>query len=218
MKDNTRKTLKYYWQSMRNYKLSLVVILVSIIGATVIDSIIPIYFKNFFNLLSENKDKSLMISGLVKLIMFIGIFSLMRWLLWRLAVFILNFFESINMSDLSKICFNHLHKHSYTYFSNNFTGSVVKKSKSFVNAFEVLADQLFFELIPAAVTITVITIVLARVNIYLGLGMLLWNIIFMVINWIFTKYKIKFDIQRSEAETTTSSFLADTVTNNTNIK
>ena len=203
---------------MRNYKLSLVVILISIIGATVIDSIIPIYFKNFFNLLSENKDKSLMISGLIRLIMFIGIFSLMRWLLWRIAVFVLNFFESINMADLSKTCFDHLHKHSYTYFSNNFTGSVVKKSKSFVNAFEVLADQLFFELIPAAVTITVITIVLARVNIFLGLGMLLWNIIFMVINWIFTKYKMKYDIQRSEAETTTSSFLADTVTNNTNIK
>lgn len=218
MKDNTRKTLKYYWQSMRNYKLSLVVILVSIVGATAIDSIIPIYFKSFFNLLSENKDKSLILSGLIKLIMFIGIFSLVRWLLWRIAVFVLNFFESINMSDLSKTCFNHLHKHSYTYFSNNFTGSVVKKSKSFVNAFEVLADQLFFELIPAAVTITVITVVLARVNIFLGLGMLLWNIIFMIINWIFTKYKIKFDIQRSEAETTTSSFLADTVTNNTNIK
>jgi len=218
MKDNTRKTLKYYWQSMRNYKLSLAVLLVSIIGATTIDSIIPIYFKNFFNLLSENRDKSLVVDGLIKLLMFIGIFSLTRWVLWRIAVFVLNFFESINMSDLSKVCFNYLHKHSYTYFSNNFTGSVVKKSKSFVNAFEVLTDQLFYELIPAAVTITVITVVLGRVNIFLGLGMLLWNIIFMIINWIFTKYKIKYDIQRSEAETSTSSFLADTVTNNTNIK
>lgn len=218
MKDNTRKTLKIYWQSMRNYKLSLVVLLVSIIGATAIDSIIPIYFKNFFNLLSENKDKSLVVDGLIKLLIFIGVFSLTRWIFWRIAVFVLNFFESINMSDLSKVCFNHLHKHSYTYFSNNFTGSVVKKSKSFVNAFEVLTDQLFYELIPAAVTITVITVVLGRVNIFLGLGMLLWNIIFMIINWIFTKYKIKYDIQRSEAETSTSSFLADTVTNNTNIK
>lgn len=203
---------------MRNYKLSLIIVLITIIGATAIDSIIPIYFKNFFNLLSENKNKELVVGGLLNLLIFIGIFSLIRWLLWRIAVFVLNFFESINMSDLSKTCFNHLHKHSYTYFSNNFTGSVVKKSKSFVNAFEVLADQLFFELIPAAVTITVITIVLARVNIFLGLGMLLWNIIFMIINWVFTKYKIKYDIQRSEAETTTSSFLADTVTNNTNIK
>ena len=135
-----------------------------------------------------------------------------------MAVFVINYFQSINMADLSKVCFNHLQKHSYAYFSNNFTGSIVKKTKSFVNAFEVLLDQLFFELIPAGVTIAVITIVLGRVNIFLGLGMLLWNIIFMIINWIFTKYKMKYDIQRSEAETSTSSFLADTVTNNTNIK
>jgi ATP-binding cassette, subfamily B, bacterial len=218
MKDNTRKTLKHYWQSMRNYKLSLAVVLVSIVGATIVDSIIPIYFKNFFNLLSENKDKILVVGELIRLLMFIGVFSFIRWLLWRIAVFLINFFESINMSDLSKICFGYLQKHSYAYFSNNFTGSIVKKSKSFVSAFEVLADQLFYELIPAAVTIIVITIVLGRVNIFLGLGMLLWNIIFMIINWIFTKYKIKYDIQRSEAETSTSSFLADTVTNNTNIK
>jgi len=203
---------------MRNYKLALTVLLVTIIGATAIDSIIPIYFKNFFNLLSENEDKILVVDGLIRLLTFIGIFSLTRWVFWRIAVFVLNFFESINMSDLSKRCFDYLHKHSYAYFSNNFTGSVVKKSKSFVNAFEVLVDQLFYELIPAMVTITVITVVLGRVNIFLGLGMLLWNIIFMIINWIFTKYKIKYDIQRSEAETSTSSFLADTVTNNTNIK
>jgi len=198
--------------------LALTVLLVTIIGATAIDSIIPIYFKNFFNLLSENEDKILVVDGLIRLLTFIGIFSLTRWVFWRIAVFVLNFFESINMSDLSKRCFDYLHKHSYAYFSNNFTGSVVKKSKSFVNAFEVLVDQLFYELIPAMVTITVITVVLGRVNIFLGLGMLLWNIIFMIINWIFTKYKIKYDIQRSEAETSTSSFLADTVTNNTNIK
>jgi len=203
---------------MRNYKLSLVIVLLSITGATAIDSIIPIFFKNFFNLLSENKDKSLVVGGLIRFLIYIGFFSFIRWLCWRMAVFVINYFQSINMADLSKVCFNHLQKHSYAYFSNNFTGSIVKKTKSFVNAFEVLLDQLFFELIPAGVTIAVITIVLGRVNIFLGLGMLLWNIIFMIINWIFTKYKMKYDIQRSEAETSTSSFLADTVTNNTNIK
>ncbi len=218
MKDNTRKTLKYYWESMRKHSLSLFLLLVSIIGATILDSLIPIYFKDFFNILSENKDKEVLVGGLIRLLTIIGTFKLSRWFCWRIASFGLNFFESINMADLSKRCFDYLHKHSYTYFSNNFTGSVVKKTKSFVSAFEILADQLFYELIPSAVTIIVITIVLGQVNIFLGLGMLLWMVIFLLINWVFTKYKIKYDIQRSEAETATSSFLADTVTNNTNIK
>ena len=59
---------------------------------------------------------------------------------------------------------------------------------------------------------------MGKINIYLGLGILVWIILFLLINWVFTKYKLKFDIKRSEAETATSSFLADTVTNNANIK
>jgi ATP-binding cassette subfamily B protein len=122
------------------------------------------------------------------------------------------------MADLSKMCFSYLHKHSFTYFSNTFTGSVVKKVKSFTNAFEVLADQVFFESLPTLVTISIIIIVLTSVNIFLGLGMLVWVILFMIINWVFTLKKLKYDIQRSKAETATSSYLADTVSNNINIK
>ena len=218
MKDNTKKTLKYFWQAMKTYKLWGVLLVVSIISGAILDSIIPVYFKNFFNILTGGQDKNLIIKGLLSVLLVIGIFKLIRWAVWRVAFFILNFYESRIMADLSKKCFDYIHQHSFAYFSNNFTGSIVKKVKSFVSAFEVLADQFFYELLPACATILVITLVLGRVNIFLGLGMLLWIILFLSINWIFTKYKLKYDIQRSEAETATSSYLADTVTNNTNIK
>ena len=47
MKDNTRKTLKYYWQIGRNHKITMGVAVSVIIIANVVDSIIPIYFKEF---------------------------------------------------------------------------------------------------------------------------------------------------------------------------
>ena len=218
MKDNTRKTLKYYWQIGRNHKIILMVAVSVIAIANIVDSIIPIYFKEFFNIFSTGDDRQILAKGLLSTLGIIGLLNLTRWLFWRVGDFTINFWESISMRDLSKRCFDYLHQHSYAYFSNNFTGSTVKRIKSFVSSFEVLVDQLFFELLPSTVTITVITIVLGRVNLFLGLGMLAWIFVFLLINWIFTKYKIKFDIQRSKAETDTSSFLADTVTNNTNIK
>ncbi len=218
MKDNTKKTLKYYWQIGRNHKITLGVAVSAIIIANIVDSIIPIYFKQFFNDLSSDQSKESLAKGLFATLGIIGLLSLTRWIFWRLGDFVINFWESVSMRDLSKKCFDYLHQHSYAYFSNNFTGSTVKRIKSFVSSFEVLVDQLFFELLPSTVTIAVITIVLGRVNLFLGLGMLVWTFVFLLINWIFTKYKIKFDIQRSKAETDTSSFLADTVTNNTNIK
>ncbi len=218
MKDNTKKTLKYFWEVMRNYKLSGLLLVLSIIIAKVIDSFLPLYFKTFFNILTGDQDKDLIIKGLLSILLTVAILKLLRWFFWRVSAFSLNYFESRIMADLSKKCFVYLHRHSFAYFSNNFTGSLVKKTKSFVSAFEVLADQLFWELIPAFVSISIITLVLARVNIFLGLIMLIWTILFLLINWIFTKHKLKYDLQRSESETRTSSFLADTITNNTNIK
>ncbi len=218
MKDNTRKTLKFYWQEVRNHKISLWLTLMAMVVANVIDSITPIYFKWFFNELSLGGDKNILAKNLIYILIIITGLSVLRWIFWRVAAFASNFMQSVTMSDLGSRCFDYLQKHSYAYFSNNFTGSLVKRVKSFVNSFEVLADQFTYEVLPAVVKITVITIVLTKVNIFLGLGMLLWTVVFMIINWIFTKYKIQFDIKRSAVETAGSSFLADTVTNNTNIK
>jgi len=218
MKDNTQKTLQFYWQSVHNYKFIFWLTIILICSSNIIDAIIPVYFKRFFNELSSAQGQEIIIRNLFNILGIIALFNLASWVLWRVAVFVMNFFDSITMNDLSQRCFDYLHQHSYAYFSNSFTGSIVKKAKSFVSSFEVLADQWFFELIPAIVKITVITVVLAKVNIFLGLGMMLWTLMFLVINWLFTKYKVKYDIERSKAETSTSSFLADTVTNNTNIK
>ncbi len=218
MKDNTRKTLKFYWQEVVNHKISLWLAVFAMVAANVVDSIVPIYFKQFFNELSSNQKDDVLVKGLFTVLIIIVILSLARWVFWRIASFASNFMQSISMSGLGNKCFDYLQRHSYAYFSNNFTGSLVKRVKSFVSSFEVLSDLFTYEILPVIVKITVITVVLVRVNIFLGLGMLLWTIIFMVINWAFTKYKIKYDIKRSAAETATSSFLADTVTNNTNIK
>ncbi|MEI8067734.1 MAG: ABC transporter ATP-binding protein [Candidatus Shapirobacteria bacterium] len=218
MKDNTKKTLKYYWQNMCNYKVAGLVVSISIIGATSMNSIIPLYFKNFFNLLTGNQSRNIIISGLITILITIGILELVKWFFWRIAAFINNFYQSKIMADLSNQCFTYLHKHSFAYFSNNFTGSMVKRSKSFVTGFEVLYDQFFYELLPTFVTVSMITVILARLNLFLGLSMLFGVICFLTINWVFTKYKLKYDIQRSEAETSTTGFLADTITNNTNVK
>ena len=147
-----------------------------------------------------------------------GVFKLVRWLLWRVASFSMNFFESRTMVDLSRQGFDYLQKHSFSYFSNNFPGSIVKKHKSFINTFEFLTDQLFFEIVPGVVSVTVMIFVLGQINVFLGWGMLGWMVLFLLINWLFVKYKLKYDLQRSEAETATSGLLADTVSNNFNIK
>lgn len=218
MKDNTKNTLKYYWGAMTNHKVTGWVLTLGVFFGAILDSIVPILSKNFFNVLYDGGVKDLVLMRLMQILVFIAIIKFVRWLLWRIASFTINFFESRSMVDLSRQCFDYLQKHSFSYFSNNFPGSIVKKHKSFINTFEFLIDQLFFEIIPGVVSVIVMIFVLAKVNIFLGWGMFGWMVVFLLINWWFTKYKLKFDIQRSEAETATSGLLSDTISNNINIK
>jgi ATP-binding cassette, subfamily B, bacterial len=183
-----------------------------------LDTIVPILSKNFFNILFDGGVREEIVKSLMGVLILMAVIKFLRWLLWRVASFSINFFESRTIVDLSRQGFDYLQKHSFSYFSNNFPGSTVKKHKSFINTFEFLADQVFFEIIPGIVMVMVMIFVLGRVNIWLGLGMLVWMAIFLLINWWFTKYKLKYDIQRSEAETATSGLLSDTVSNNFNIK
>ncbi len=218
MKDNTKNTLKYYWGAMANHKVTGWVLTLGVIFGAILDSVVPILSKNFFNVLYDGGVKDVVLMRLMQILVFIAIIKFVRWLLWRIASFTINFFESRSMVDLSRQCFDYLQKHSFSYFSNNFPGSIVKKHKSFINTFEFLIDQLFFEIIPGVVSVIVMIFVLAKVNIFLGWGMFGWMVVFLLINWWFTKYKLKFDIQRSEAETATSGLLSDTISNNINIK
>jgi len=61
-------------------------------------------------------------------------------------------------------------------------------------------------------------IILFRVNVWIGYAMMVWTIIFVIFNWIFTKYKLKYDLARNEKETESSGLLADTISNHNTVR
>ena len=203
MKDNTKKTFKFFWQSAKNYKILGFFMIGSITGAAVLNVIVPLYFKDFFNALASGQPKDVIAKSLINILIIITCLEFVQWIFWRIATFVDSYFTAKVSFALSNQCFAYLHRHSFAYFNNNFVGSLVKRVKWFVKAFEAIVDQTAWNLLPLAVNIVII---------------FAWTLVFLAINWMFTKYKLKYDIARSEAETVTTGLLADTVTNNANVK
>ncbi|MDD2807530.1 MAG: ABC transporter ATP-binding protein [Patescibacteria group bacterium] len=218
MKRNTKKTLAIYWQAASQYKFAVAICVTSVIMASILNVIIPLYFKQFFDLLSSGQAKPTVAAGLVSILMIIGVIEFFQWLGWRVATFHASYFQSNVMTGLADYNFKYLHQHSFSFFNNSFVGSLVKKVKWFSKAFESISDRILWNILPLIVNIIVITFVLFRRNTWLGLGILAWVVFFLLVNWAFTRYKLRFDIARSEAETETTSYLADTITNNTTVK
>lgn len=214
----TKQTFKVFWRHLLKYKWTSLIIVISIIIASLGHVIAPLFYKDFFNILTsadESLDKAPMLKGVLMKVLLIYSIS---WVFWRVATFLTSYFQTNAMADLSNSSFAYLHKHSSSFFNNNFVGSLVKKVNRFSRAFEVVTDLIFWDLLPIIVNISLIIIILGKRNIFLGLGILVWTIVYMLINYYFSLYKLKYDVQRAELNSKVTGVLADTITNHLNLK
>ena len=218
MKNNTKQTLKIYWSHIIKYKLSGLIILFSIVVGSSISIIIPLYFKKFFDILGSEQAREIIADKLVDTLILILLIHFINWIFWRIADIFLPHFYAQLVVNIQNTCFEYLHKHSFSYFNNNFVGALVKRVGYFTNSFRDILDRVLWEFIPLIVKMSIIITVLFWNNFILGLIVVVWLFIFVVINWSMALYKMKIDIKRSEAQTKSTGFLSDTITNNSNVK
>lgn len=218
MKENTKKTLGYYLKSSLQHKPSAIVMLLSMLAVSILELIKPLYYKQFFDLLVSEGDRQSIFDSIVRVMITIAIIQAGAWVFRRVNHFFANYFEAKVIAELNDMCFANLHKHSFTFFNNNFVGSLTKKVKWFVGGYEAIIDRIIWNIIPMIIGIIFVVIVMFNLNVWLGVGILVWLILFITINWIFTKFKLKYDVLKSEKETASTAILADTITNNSNVK
>ncbi len=215
-KNHTKQTLQFYWQEARERLLAFILIVACVVSAATLGIVVPLYYKRFFDILALADTSRA--DALVGVLLIIGALELARWALWRISTFISAPFEAAGLGNLANKCFAYLHKHSFSYFNNNFVGSLVKRVNWFTRAYEGTMDKLFWNILPVGVNISAIIIVLIFKQPVLALAIVVWTVLFLAVNWIFTSYKIKFDLERNEAESKATAVLADTITNNSNVK
>jgi len=219
MKTNTKTTLRIYWQHSRRYPWLVFSALLFTALASAASSIYPIYLKDFINLLaSQTASKTEIIVALKHTLFILLLISLTNWLFWRAMQVTGAVLETKVIKDLSNSCYRYLNKHSLTFFVNNFAGSLVKKVKWFTGAYEAITDQILWNLEPLIVQMAITLVILARLNIWLGLALFVWSVAFIAFNWAFTRYKYKYDVARNLVETESSGLLADTISNHNNVR
>lgn len=207
-----------YWEHTRGHRPLLGVIIFSLSAATVVGAITPLYFKKFFDLLAAGDTGRAGYDAIIGVLLMIGILEIIKWAFWRISAYTNSIFQSTVIAKISSSCFRYLHRHSFSYFNNNFVGSLVKRFNWFSRAFESVLDKIIWNIIPVTINVGMIIVILAKRNIWLAVAVGVWLVIFLTVNWFFTQYKLKFDIARSEEESKATGILADTITNHANVK
>ncbi len=211
-------TLRLYWAHLKRYSGLGTVMFLATIFASLISIIVPIYFKKFFDILGENNLDKTAGDALIKILIIITIWELASWAFWRISTFSASRFQAKVIADLSNTCFQYIHHHSFSFFSNNFVGSLVKKVNRFTRSFEGVADRIIYDILQLIVKVIAILAVLFVTNLELGIGLTIWIVVFLLVNWFFIRYKLRYDLERSKADSKLTGILADTITNHLNVK
>jgi ATP-binding cassette, subfamily B, bacterial len=216
MKSYNRDTLRIYWEHARKYKGQLFLIVLGMIGGSAADSYIPFLYRKLFNSLVENQAGLNEVYGIVWMIFGTGA---VMWFFFRIDTFILDRFQPRVMLDLVNTCFKYLHDHSFNFFNNNFGGSLVRRVGRFERGFEDIFDHLYWHFSSAALKL-VLAIVLLYYFVHpaLALVMLIWSLVYIAFSYGYAKFKLPYDLEAAAVDSTMTGRVADTITNNMNLK
>ena len=182
--------------------------------ATADDLYRPIWYKNLINSLNNQPTYP----GLLHILEIILGLNALSWLFWRLGtIWDIKAIADV-MKSLNETCFTYLHKHSYGFFSDSFVGTLVRRVNRYSRSLEELSDQWAWNIETAIISIVVITGVLFARSVWLGLAILVWTGFYLWFSFWYANFKFQFDAAASAADSTASGHLADTITNNLNMK
>lgn len=210
--------IRAFWRGMRKSKWWLFTIIFSIVSLGIVSTIIPLFYKRFFDVIAAGGDKTIIAQQLISIIIIIAGLNAIVWIFWRITTYASNIFQSSTIAALKRDAYDYVMQHSYGYFSNNFTGSIVQRINRYARAFERLADRISTNVLLLAVRMLVVIVVVMTINPVIAAILIVWAAIFLLFNILFSKWKLRYDIKVAETDSRTTGFLADTITNHNTIQ
>lgn len=187
--------------------------------AIFIDIIVPLYYKRMIDLAAAAPGPSAAVGDAMVAVLIIAMsLFFLRQLTRRLGSIANTYFQPRIMNDLVQTSFSYMLGHSYSFFVNNFSGSLVRRINRITRAFEDVADRVQDNIIPLVITLTGVTVVLFTRNIILGSIFLGWVILFTIVQFAIARWKMRFDIDVAAQDSVVTGVLSDSIGNNVTAK
>lgn len=216
---NIKLTLKYFWPHIKRYKKSNLLTFVSY-GIAVVGSGIatPLLYKRIIDVVSGAETPEAVSGILINTVLLLGAAVLLYNLFYRIADYAMVYAQSHALKDITDDAFRRVIRHSYEFFTNTFTGTLVAKIRRYMRAFEQIHDQVVFAAWMNGLRLLFGLVVLMYFSVTLGVILLAWVILYVGFTAFFVKKKYKKDLLEAEANSKTTGVLADIITNTLNVK
>lgn len=207
-----RQVLSVYWHEVKQNRFLGIAGFVCMAAGTILTMIPALYYKQFFDLMSS-AGASDQTATLLRIVAIVFLIHMIENVFVRLGALCDATLESRVMASLRERSFAVILSHSYTFFSNNFTGALVQKVNRLTRSFERFWDALFYGFFPLGIRIVGAIYFLAQENRLITLALVVWTVLFLLFNILFSMYKLKYDALRAARESRVTASLADAITN-----
>jgi ATP-binding cassette, subfamily B, bacterial len=208
---NNHKLSKFFWECIKPYWLYyLLMALAPILGGFYI-SLNSYVVKMLIDMMTVNVHLSFS-----NLIAPIGLFIFAQAyidIIWRVS----NFAEwksepYVRKAVLTK-AFAYVQQHSYSYFQNNHIGTITSKIKGILIGYDNVASTIHHKLLTPFSSFIITTFALSIVNIWLGVFVFIWSILFVITMYKLTGKLSKYSNIVSESKHRLFGIIADNISN-----
>lgn len=209
--------LRYYFNAAKKYPLALTLVFIGnlIIQGAGLAS--PLYLQKFVNVVAHSTPSEAVMGSLFTLLAIFAVINFVGWIGQRVQMLSVMRIEADVMVDLSNQAFSNLLRHSHDFFVSNFAGTLTRRVNRYSRAFEDILDIFVFSFFSTAVFGTGVIVVLMQRNVYLGLGLLAWVIVFITIQVIMARVRQPLRKARAEEDSKVTGVLSDAVSNQSTI-
>lgn len=220
MQSTNKDVLRLFYRHAKKYKFAFVGAVLASIACNSLELVWPWLYKLLFDGLTANDGRLMAEKADAAIILVLAIVAAKGGvqLLWRAVEYATIYVESHVMEDIAVTCFRYVEKHSFQFFTNAFVGTLVRKSNRLAAAFEILTDNLVFQLLPQIVLTVGGVAVLWLKQPVVGLIMAFWVVIYVVTNALLFKKIQKYSLMRAAKDSEVAGFQNDSLSNNVNVK
>jgi ATP-binding cassette, subfamily B, bacterial len=219
-KPNTKillPVLRHFWLFIRNHIPGTITLLLGYALAIGLASLLlPLLYKEIIDIVIGS-DVALR-EDLFRIVLYVALAILAYNFLFRLADYVLLRVQLGTLKEASDNAMAKLTQHSYAYFAGEYVGSIVSKTRRYVNAFETLQDQVVFNITMNSVTLVGAVAILFYQAPVLGLAFMGWFILYCVLIFILVRIQVPKTAAVAEADSAVGARYADTITNILTVK
>ncbi len=213
-----KQTFGFYARAVSKYPWLLGAAIASVLVSQVAVLASPLYLRTFFNTLVIGTPTPELIASLLATLWVIAGLSLLNWVAIRLEFWALSYLDGRVLRDLYHIAFSYLIRHSYHFFSNQFSGTLTRRVGRFSKSFETIFDTLVMQFLPTAIFVGGAVTILYIHNAVLGTALLAWVILFLVVQLVALHLQRPLRLARVQSDSELTGALADAIGNQTTIQ